>query len=52
MKMKDIFAEYSSGLTLFFLFALSLDVLAVCALIRLDVFETPLAVPYGIEFRS
>jgi hypothetical protein len=38
--------------SLFFLLALALDILAMCTFVSLNVHETTLAVPYGIELRS
>jgi hypothetical protein len=43
---------YCRSESLFSLFALPLDILAMCTFISLNVFETTLAVPYGIELRS
>jgi hypothetical protein len=43
---------YCRNESLFSLFALPLDILAMCTFISLNVLETTLAVPYGIELRS
>ena len=40
-----------TGENLFLLFALSLDILAMRTFISLNVLETTLAIPYGIELR-
>jgi hypothetical protein len=37
---------------LFSLLALALDILAMCTFVSLNVLETTLAIPYGIELRS
>ena len=46
------FKLYYGSESLFFLFAFTLDILAMCTFISLNVLETTLAVPYGIELRS
>jgi hypothetical protein len=43
---------YCRSESLFSLLALPLDILAMCTFISLNVLETTLAVPYGIELRS
>ena len=50
--LKAVFEFYCRSESLFFLLALPLDILAMCAFISLNVCETTLAVPYGIELRS
>ena len=50
--LKAVFELYCRSESLFFLLALTLDTLAMCTVISLNVLETALAVPYGIELRS
>ena len=50
--LKVAFELYCRSESLFFLLALTLDILAMCTFISLNIFETTRAVPYGIELRS